>query len=146
LWPSITHQRAELVDHTVIDEGMIEPLASEGTNGFVPLCVALHWIMTKGGALRLTVDDQEAWDTACEKLFPLIHEGTIGLLGRRSGRPPVEKIAGYSLALVKIVRPLNVSIDAILSNDAYIWCTVFGGTEHWRSDYNDELHLDGRTA
>jgi hypothetical protein len=145
LWPPITYQRVLLVDNHIIDDVMIEPLASEGTNGYVPLCAALHWIMTKGGTLRLTIDDHNAWDSACEKLFPLIHEGAIEIIGRASANSLAEKIPGHSLALAKIVRPLTVSVDAILSNEAHIWCTAYGGKEQWQSTYNDEVHLGGRS-
>lgn len=146
LWPPITHQRVQLDDNHIIDEVMIEPLASEGSNGFVPLCTALHWIMTRAGTLRLTIDDQEAWDSACEKLFPLIHEGTIEIVGRASVNSLAEKIPGHSLALAKIDRPLNMSVDAILSNEAHIWCTAYAGKEHWQGGFNDAVHLGGRST
>jgi hypothetical protein len=36
-----------------VEPFMLEPIERAGTAGYVPLCVALHWIMTSGGVTRV---------------------------------------------------------------------------------------------
>jgi hypothetical protein len=146
IWPPAAYQPADLTDKFVIDPTMIEPVASPGSSGFVPLCSALHWIATKGGTLSVMLDDDVAWERACDSLLPLIHEGQVEILGLRPGAPFPEKIPGHTLALIKVVRPLNLGFDQILSNPAHIACAAFCNRKQWEDGINDQLYLKGAGA
>jgi hypothetical protein len=147
-WPPITHHPVELTDNFLIDAKMIAPVASSGSAGFVPLCSALHWIMTKGGLLTVTLDAEPEWQSACNKLFPLIHEGKIDLFGLEEGSSLNAKIPGHSLALVEILRPLKFAPEMIFPDaPPHISCNPYIDQEHWKGGFSDELFLkDGRTA
>jgi hypothetical protein len=144
LWHQITYVKAALEDTYLIDESMVEPVENQ-TAGYVPLCSALHWMMTRGGMLRLRLDDEEAWDAACDKLIPSIHAGRVELIGLPRGGALTEKIPGYSLPLVKVLHPLRSDFsDSALSAPSHIVCTPFVDQEHWSADFNDRLYLRGQ--
>jgi hypothetical protein len=56
---------------------MIEPMTRAGTAGYVPLCAALHWIMTEGGRASKNLEDRKAWADSVERLLPLISTGEV---------------------------------------------------------------------
>jgi hypothetical protein len=144
LWPPITYAPASLEDTFLIDEAMFEPVGNQSV-GYVPLCSALHWIMTRGGVLRLALDDEKEWDEACAKLFPWIHEGLVELIGLPRGGSLTENIPGRTLTLVKVLPPLKSSLaDIVLEAPSHIVCTPFIDQEHWAGDFNDQLYLRGQ--
>ena len=57
-----------------IEPCMLEPIANS-TAAYVPLCAALHWIMTDGGTRKIAIDNKRAWNSAVDKLLPLISGG-----------------------------------------------------------------------
>jgi hypothetical protein len=145
LWPAVTYERVPLVDDGLIDPSMLQPMSVAGTVGLIPLCSALQWIMTKGGTLRLAINDEPAWNSACDRLLPLIHEGQIELIGVRAGASAAETIPGHTLALVKVHAPLDLSYLSMVSDaPVFISCTPFVDKEHWRGDFHDRLFFSDR--
>jgi hypothetical protein len=131
-------------DTFLIEDAMLEPVENQSA-GYVPLCSALHWIMTRGGVLRLALDDKNAWNGACAKLFPLIHEGRIELIGLRRGAALAENIPGHTLTVVKVLHPLWSDLSDILATaPSHIACTPFIDQDHWAGDFNDRLYLHGQ--
>jgi hypothetical protein len=64
-----------------VEPFMLEPIERAGTAGYVPLCVALHWIMTSGGVTRVRLDDDLAWKAAVAKLRPFLAGGDFVVIG-----------------------------------------------------------------
>src|SRR5258708_3796641 len=69
----------------LIQPAMLEPISKPGNAGYVPLCAALNWIMTSCGKRTLAIDDEAAWTSSVETLFPLICDGSIELIGLPHG-------------------------------------------------------------
>ena len=84
-----------------IEPCMLEPIANS-TAAYVPLCAALHWLMTNGGTRKIAIDNKGAWNSALDKLLPLIGGGEIELIGLRCGRPLPEPLPATTLALIKV--------------------------------------------
>jgi hypothetical protein len=124
---------------------MIEPIAERGHGGYVPLCCALHWIMTDGGARRVALDDDEAWQAATKALFSHIETDEIDMIGRPRGKQLPEKIPGHAIAAIKVLPPLGVSAaDVLLDAPSRIDCVAFTGKELWAKDFNDRLYVSGQ--
>jgi hypothetical protein len=93
----------------LIHPAMWQPISKPGNAGYVPLCATLHWIMTSGGTRTVAIDDKAAWTASVEKLFPLLCEGVIELIGLPCGRSLPERVQPLSLALVRVLSPLEDS-------------------------------------
>lgn len=145
LWHTITYVPAPLEDNFLVDDGMIEPVENR-TEGYVPLCSALQWLMTRGGVLRLRLNDEKAWASACDKLIPAIHSGNIELIGLPHGGALTERIPGHCLTLLKVPHPLSMDLsDMLVTAPSHIVCTPFLDQQHWSGEYSDRLYLRGQT-
>lgn len=143
LWPEV--QVAAVIDGDAatwqIEREMLQPLLEQAVAGFVPLCAAVHWIMTGGGARPTTINDRTVWQDSTEKLRALITSGEIELNGLRRGRGLTERIPGEALAVILILPPLYNTLDQItLDAPSHIVCTPYVDAEHWSKDFNDQLY------
>ena len=124
---------------------MLEPMTAPYLAGYVPLCVALHWIMTNGGTLAVRLGDRQAWTAAVAKLHPLICGGEIEVIGLPRAGSLTEPLPGSALALVKVLAPLQTSIgDILLDAPSHIDCSFFCGQELWAKSFNDKLYQTGK--
>ena len=128
-----------------IEPEMFEPVSRPGSEGLVPLCAALHWIMTKCGTIRVALDDPDGWNDACERLFPFIQSGEIALVGRPRGGALAEQIPGYALAAIKVLPPLPVPLsDVFRHSPSHIRTSTYGGRENRVQHFSDELYRTGQ--
>jgi hypothetical protein len=125
---------------------MIEPIAEGIENGFVPLCCALHWIMTSGGTRAVTIDDSDGWTRAVEKLLPHIHAEDIELIGLPRTGSLSEKIPGHALATIKVLMPFRIGSPELLEARSHIDTCVFIDQEHWSQNLNDKLYEKGQPS
>jgi hypothetical protein len=147
LWPAVTVAAVQPEAERLITPEMLEPLTTPYLAGYVPLCVALHWIMTEAGTLTVHFDDAEAWAASVAELHPLICGGEVELIGKPRGGSLTERIPGSALALVKILAPLQQSIgDIVLEAPSHIDCSYFLGQENWAKRFNDRLYETGKPA
>jgi hypothetical protein len=146
LWPmASTYLEAPLDYSGLVDPIMIEPVSAVGSSGFVPLCCAIHWIMTDRGLRTMSLDDDMSWQAAVGKLLPLIQSEEIQLIGQRSGDPLTSQIPGHMLATIKVMAPFSRSLaDIVLEAGSQIACSAFLGRELWLKDFNDCLYVTGR--
>ena len=127
-----------------ITPSMLDPINAAGTAGYVPLCTALQWIMTSAGTRSVMLNDAEAWTAAVNALWPLICSGEIELLGLGRARVLTERITPQSLALVRVLAPLDNDIfDILLNGPSHVSCTSYMDESHWRNDFNDRLYESG---
>jgi hypothetical protein len=149
--PLVQDDDAARCDVSLMEEGradsehvkpyMLEPMVAEGTAGLVPLGVAILWIMTKSGILRVRLDDKDEWKIAVDKLLPYLADGTFEVVGLRGadGRPEV--IPSKEFALIKIRSPLdNDPCDFLLP---FIDLSLYLGRENWTRYFNDRHHVPG---
>jgi hypothetical protein len=62
LWPGRSQDLAPYRDtERAIEAFMLEPISNAEPAGYVPLCAALHWIMTSSDTRPASMNDQEAW-------------------------------------------------------------------------------------
>lgn len=127
----------------IIEPQMIEPMTRPGTAGYVPLCSALHWIMTRGGGVVKHLNDDDAWMASTERLLPLISTGEVEIIGRPRSGGPAEPIKGHVFAGILVPAPLTVSFSIINNDDPWISCTIYTDEPHWTADFNDQAFLDG---
>ena len=146
LWPPPEQPQAEPETHCVEPE-MYEPLTRPGDEGLVPLCAALHWIMTARGTVTVELDDRDAWRLACHAILPFLHSGEIALVGMPRGGSLSEQIPGYALGAIKILPPLNAPIaDILLNSPPHIATSIFLGIDTWREHFSDRLFLSGEAV
>jgi hypothetical protein len=145
LWPPSFEAVAEVPTGPVTAE-MIKPMSDPGTSGYVPVCSALHWIMTKAGTRDdVMMDDRCAWDDAVQQLWPPVCSDEIELIGLKSGDSRPSRIEGRSLALLKVLWPLSSPIgDILTSAPSHISCSAYLGPELWLKDFSDKLYDQGR--
>jgi hypothetical protein len=148
LWPeSPQHATIPADSAQFVEPFMLEPIANPVPAGYVPLCAALHWIMTSGGTRPVALDDEAAWTSSVEKLFPLICGGEIELIGLPCGQPLTERIPGHALTLVRVLPPLHDQLgDMLVNSPSHIACSPFMDEEHWSRGFNDQLCQSGRVS
>jgi hypothetical protein len=128
-----------------IEPYMIEPLVAPGP-GYVPLCAALHWIMTSSGARWVAMDDEDAWRDSVDQLLPLIRGEEVELIGLPCGLAMSRRfLPGAALALVRVLPPVcNAIGDILVNSPSHISCCAFIDKEHWFKGFNDKLYEKGR--
>jgi hypothetical protein len=131
----------EIWPELLVEPYMIEPMMRRGNAGYVPLCSALHWIMTEGGQRVRHMEDSQSWAAAVERLSPLISTGEVQIIGKPiSGGPPKE-IEGHIFAGILVSQPTRHSFEMITGDNPWINCTAYIDEQYWGKDFNDELYL-----
>lgn len=147
LWPEV-RDAALVVDEAAnwqIEPQMLQPLLEQGGAGFVPLCAAVHWIMTGGGTRPSTINDSTGWHDSTEMLRALIASGEIELNGLPRGRALTERLPGDALAIIRILPPLGNTLDQIAPDaPSHITCTAYVDADLWTKDFNDQLFERGK--
>ena len=147
LWPPVPKQADFNPGSGFIEEEMLEPMRRPGTAGYVPLCVVLHWIMTRSGTARTRLDDEEKWKAAIDKLRPLLADGTIEVIGIRGHGGLSETVANVAFAVVRIPSPAHVHPANILLNaPPHIDCSIYSDEATWTTSANDRLFVSGAAA
>jgi hypothetical protein len=114
-----------------IEAYMIEPMTRTGTAGYVPLCSAVHWIMTGAGQKPQDLEDSQSWRSSSERLSSLISTGEVQIIGRPiSGGPPAT-IEGHIFAGILVCEPMRNSLDIILGDNPWISCTPYVDEKTW---------------
>jgi len=130
-----------LWEEFLVQPYMIEPMTRTGTAGYVPLCAALHWIMTEGGRLSRNLEDSKAWSASVQLMLPLISTGEIQIIGRPSSGGPAEPIAGETFAGVFVSHATKEEFSVLVGTNPWIGCTCYIDDQHWSADFNDQLFL-----
>ena len=144
LWPVQSKSVVRMETEIWIEPEMLKPLSDAGSAGYVPLCAALHWIMSEGGTRTVRVNDPAAWKISVGQLWPFLVAGEIELIGLPHSSPSfAERIPGHALVMVKLLVPLDSPIEDILLNSpSHIDCTPYD-EEHWVRDFSDRLFETG---
>lgn len=136
------YEPVELSGDYPIDATMISPIANSEPRAYVPLCAALHWIMTDSGVRSLPMNDIAAWQEATRKLMAYVQSGEIELIGcpRESGR--TERIPGHTLTLATVLAPIPESILPVVFQEdcPHIVCRTFMDDDQWRRGFNDQIY------
>jgi hypothetical protein len=144
-WPPVSARPVEKGVRYPITANMIGPISRIGDAGYVPMCVALHWIMTKGGLRDVFIDNEELWHAACRDMLALIHENEVELVGISRVGQLSESIPGQLLAAIKILRPLDAKLnDILLGAPSHIACCAFENEKDWFEGLNDRLYVAGK--
>jgi hypothetical protein len=130
-----------LWEEFLVQPYMIEPMARAGTAGYVSFCVALHWIMTKGGTAGKNLEDFDAWNDSVQQILPLISTGEIQVIGRPISGGSAQTISGETFAAVVVSHALKDEFSIIVGDDPWIGCMPYIDQQHWSSDFNDKLYL-----
>jgi hypothetical protein len=123
-----------------VEPQMIEPMTSSGTAGYVPLCSALHWIMTEAGQKCRHLDDKQSWDAAVARLISLISTGEVEIIGRDTGGQS-RAMDGVMFAGISVGQPLRESFRLVVGDNPWISCTPYVDEECWGRDFNDHMYL-----
>jgi hypothetical protein len=124
----------------LVEPYMIEPMMRSGTAGYVPLCSALHWIITEAGRKSRQLEDTQLWDAAVGRLFPLISTGEVQVIGTDASGVPAA-LDGVIFAGISVGRPLRDCFHLIAGDKPWISCTPYVDEQHWESDFNDCMYL-----
>ena len=128
-----------------VEPSMLEPMEGRDGAGYAPLCVALHWIMTGSGSIRVRLDDATAWASAVAKLRPLLAGGDVEVIGLPGTGRLAEVIPSTTFAVIKVLPPLRSPIaDILLSSPSHIDCSCYLGEENWTKHCNDRLYVTGK--
>jgi hypothetical protein len=138
LWPP----RYKPVDIDSLDLGMIADLHLEpmkSLDSHIPLSVALAWVITHGGTIRVPVRDEEAWHSGVGKLLPKISGGSIEIIGRDEGDTS-DRLPALAFASIAVPWPVFRSLsDIFAESEAHIRCCLFSGKEEWKNGDNDQF-------
>ena len=108
LWPAVKDKPLFHERQAFIEVSMFAPMEDQASSaGYVPLCVALHWIMAKGGTWSVRLDDVAAWTAAVAQVHPLICEGTLELIGQPRGETFTRPFQSSAFSLVRIRAPVD---------------------------------------
>jgi hypothetical protein len=125
----------------LVEPNMIEPMTRAGAAGYVPLCSAVHWIMTEAGQKVRHLKDSQLWKVSVAKLIPLVTTGEVQIIGRPISGGPPEIIEGQIFAGILMSEPMRVSFSMITGDNPWISSIPYVDEEHWNSDSNDQLYL-----
>jgi hypothetical protein len=129
-----------------IDPRMIEPMTRADERDYVPLCSAIHWIMTKGGIAFGRFDDSEAWDSAVGKLMKHITLGDLEIVGRARDQGTAVPIAPQVFSDIPVPSPFPWSVvDLAISAPSHIACVPYGDEARWEAGANDKLYEQGES-
>jgi hypothetical protein len=144
LWPRLApYATADEYSTWPVEDSMLKPVSDPGTSGYVPLCAAIQWIMTDGGA-HSAMMTPTAWEESVRKLWPDVCTEQIELIGLPAEKNAPEKIAGHAVALMKVLAPLHTAIQEVYGKRSIIQCQPFSNAEQWETDFNDKLYELGR--
>jgi hypothetical protein len=129
----------KLWDEFLVETYMIEPMIRAGTAGYVPLCSALHWIMTEAGQKVQHLEDSQSWKASVERLMPLISTGEVEIIGRPSSDGPPMPIEGHIFANIPVGEPLRDTFRMGVA--PWISCTPYVDDRHWANGFDDQLYL-----
>nr|WP_041757222.1 hypothetical protein [Bradyrhizobium sp. ORS 278] len=129
IWPEFT-----------VEAPMIEPMTRASQAGYVPLCSAIHWVMTESGRLKRHLEDTQAWNAAVRTLTPLMATGEVEVIGRDSTGQP-QPIDPHLFADVPVGHPLRECFSLLSRDGPWISCTPYVDDEHWGRDFNDLMYL-----
>jgi hypothetical protein len=125
----------------LVEAYMIEPMMRAGTAGYVPLCSAVHWIMTEAGRTVQHLEDSEAWNASADQLLPLISTGEVKIIGTPSSGVNPQQIEGHIFAGILLGEPMRDSFDMVAGDKPWISFTPYVDEQHWKADFNDLLYL-----
>ena len=125
----------------LVEPYMIEPMMRPSPAGYVPLCSALHWIMTEAGRKVQHLEDSQPWAAAVERLMPLISTGEVQIIGRPSSGGPPRAIEGHTFAGISVSQPMHDTLALIAGDNPWISCTPYVDEEHWGDVFNDQLYV-----
>ena len=127
-----------------IDPLMIEPMTRADERDYVPLCSAIHWIMTKGGVAFGRFDDSEAWNLAVGKLLKQITLGDVEIVGRARAQGTAVRIAPQVFSDIPVPAPFPWTVgDLAVSAPSHIACVPYAGETRWEGGANDKLYEQG---
>ena len=129
-----------------VDTGMLAPVWEFGSEGHVPFCVAIQWIMTAGGSKRICINDADAWACAVEKLRPLLSTGHLEIIGTPFGRAESAIVPSLVFATMPIPPPLSGNLGNFVLSSAYIDCCPYFGRQDWERGHNDKVYQPGEPS
>lgn len=71
----------QIWEEYLVEPYMLEPMTRAGAAGYVPLCSAVHWIMTEAGQHVRHLEDSKMWKASVGKLLPLISTNEVQIIG-----------------------------------------------------------------
>jgi hypothetical protein len=106
--------------------------------GYMPLYCAAQWIVTHGGALKITWLDKVLWREAYKDLLDRIASEDMKVLGVRNG--VTETVSGIHFASCSVSYPFSdAPLDLILSKEPCLFSRPYLDDEHWRGGFDDSL-------
>ena len=138
---SLQPEMATMGEH--VEPCMLAPLESQDDTGLIPLCAALHWIMTSSGTELKRLDDEDAWASAVAELRPLLTNKGFEVIGLPGIGGLAEVIPSSAFALINIPPPFPGG-NFLLSSPSSIDCSPYYDEEHWNKHFNDKLYVTGR--
>jgi hypothetical protein len=134
-------RRKRLADRRILVRPyMIKPMMRSGTEGYVPLCSVLYWIMTEAGKEPERLENIQLWEAAIRRLFPLIESGEVQIVGRDIDAQ-TKPIDGVIFASISFGHPLRGGPGLILGGDPWISFALYVDDEYWKGGFNDCLYL-----
>jgi hypothetical protein len=128
----------------VFDPVMIDAFLAPGRHRYVAFSNTIIWMMTDGGADRISLNSGDLWNSAVNELLSAIDSEEGKVFGYRNGSQELEVIPPLSFALAKVLPlgPLSLH-EFVPYAPAYIECApVTEANDDARS--HDELYRHGQ--
>jgi hypothetical protein len=128
----------ELGDLSDQDFGLM--LAEEA---YVPFCVAICWLATKGGLKAVPKRDVHEWTRAAKSLLARISSGQVQIIG--CGDSSVsETLPPAAFDSIDCPHPHSIEVRCILSKETHVHCKFFTSDEDWKGGFDDQFFLEGK--
>jgi hypothetical protein len=111
----------------------------------MPLFEVVYWIVTKGGSIGFDHSIRAQWSEAWAELLGAWRQNQVTITGRPASGGFPEKIAGETIAGVRIVHPFGAEEPPSSTGCPYI--RSFGRAaddESWENGCNDQLYRPGK--
>jgi hypothetical protein len=138
LWPRYVPIEIDSLDLGNLTRIQIELMT--GNDAYIPLSVALCWVITDRGQKDVSLRDETAWKTGVGRLMPKICDGSIEIIGR-----DLEQIGKTlpSTAFDSIDVPHPLNIPHLFDASTFIQSNLFTGDGSWKCEGGDQFFSAG---
>jgi hypothetical protein len=138
LWPQYVAVDIAKASSGYLTDHPLELLLSNVA--YVPLSLAVCWVATAGGTNQISLEDQNSWKSASEKLMDRISDGSIEIVGR-DAEQMTQALPRTAFVGLDVPHPFSLEFEHILSEVTHINCYFFEDRAAWAKSFSDEYHL-----
>jgi hypothetical protein len=139
IWPDYEPVDVHSIELGFITDLHLKPISDQ--EPYVPLFVALCWIITGGGIKEVCLRDEAAWENAVSQLLPKVCSETIEVIGR-DYQQISKPVPAATFDSVETLHPLSKP-SALIDTPTHIQCHFWTGEDDCKGGAGDQLFPAG---